>query len=187
MNNLKQIGLALLMYRNDYEGHVYPTIYIYQKCTWMGILDALYIRGGKPAISIYGVNAWEFYDVVTPVWACPTLYPKMYKDLFSHKAYHPEYGCYCGNRHLTNDIAGIKESKVQNPHKKVYVLERTRQSNPVTSLYYASYGYYSYRFTGHNGGSNFLFVDGHVEWIREDHPICSNNATVAAPYWLPDR
>ena len=187
MNNLRQIGLALLMYRNDYEGYVYPINYIYQRCTWMGILDALYIRGGKPSMAIYGGTPWEFYDVVTPVWACPTLYPKMYKDLHSHKAYHPEYGCYVANRHLIDNNVGRKESVIRNPHKKVYVLERTNPSTPVTALYYANSGYSFYKFTGHSGGSNFLFVDGHVEWIREDHPICSNIATIAAPYWLHDR
>jgi len=101
-----------------------------------------------------------------------------------------------GNRHLVitiwgpsgrTDIAGIKESRIRNPHRKVYVLERTRPSTPITSVSYANYGYSSYKFTGHSGGSNFLFVDGHVEWIRGDHPICSDSATIAAPYWLPDR
>lgn len=188
INNLRQIGLALLMYRNDYDGYISPVFYSYQKYTWPGILDALYIRGGKPAKSIYGVSAWEFYDVVTPVWACPSLYPKMYSDLLSHKAYHPEYGCYAINRHFETIWATglpIKESKIRNPHKKVYVMERTNPSTPILSLLYSNYP--SFKFTGHSGGSNFLFVDGHAEWIKSDHPLCSGNVNIAGPYWYPDR
>jgi len=187
INNLRQIGLALLMYRNDYDGYVYPTIFQDRKCTWMGIIDALYLRGGKKVTWSY----WEFYDVVTPVWACPTSYPKMYRDLQSHLHYHAEKGCYVGNAHLTTtgkvpsgEETGIKESQIKNPHKKVYVIERAKPWAPATAIY--QWNYANIKFTGHSGGSNFLFADGHVEWIRDGHPITSDwNAAV--PYWYPDR
>jgi prepilin-type N-terminal cleavage/methylation domain-containing protein/prepilin-type processing-associated H-X9-DG protein len=184
MNNLRQIGLALLMYRNDYDGHVIPSVYG-GGYTWPGILDALYLRGGQAYKGVGGWTPMKFYDVVTPVWACPTLHPNMYKNLHSHKSYLPEYGCYVCNGHLVVSNVGRKEATIKNPHRKVYVLERTRQNSPVLTL--RSNLFHEYKFTGHSGGSNFLFVDGHVEWVRDGHPIYIPIATVSAPYWWHDK
>jgi len=183
MNNLKQIGLGLIMYRQDYNEYLYPQpVSEWLVGCWASILDK-YMGGRRP----------HWHAVTLKIWACPTNNPKGLAQLKMPPTGAPNYygsisGQTCGyaaNRHVAEVL---KESRIKKPATTVYVVEydlKKSGGSAINWLYYASYGYSSLAFTGHSGGGNVLFVDGHVEWVNRNHPIYSSIAAVAGPYWLP--
>lgn len=180
-NNLKQMSLGLSMYRQDYDDWFLPQPPSqYLVSCWQSILDK-YMGGRRP----------HWHAVTLKIWACPTNNPAGLRILNMGPSGPPNYygsisgqTCgYAGNRHLS----GYKESRVKKTSTIVYVVEYDikKITGPIVYLNYANYGFATVSFTGHSGGSNFLFVDGHVEWLNENHPVYSNNPYVAAPYWVP--
>ena len=180
MNNLKQIGLGLIMYRQDYNEYLYPQpMAEYLVGCWESILDK-YMGGRRP-----------YWNLVTlKIWACPTNNPEGLAELKRPPTGAPSFhgaisGQTCGYA-ANRNIGDLKESRIKKPATTVYVIEYDLKKSGSSAINWLSYsGFASYTFTGHSGGSNFLFVDGHVEWLNRNHPIYSGSKGAAGPYFLP--
>ncbi|MBN1444838.1 MAG: DUF1559 domain-containing protein [Candidatus Omnitrophica bacterium] len=171
LNNLKQIALAVEMYGNDWDGW-FPAEPSSGWCwhtyfAWDLKLSA-YVGRGYPNGSIeYGSMAGAYYK--NPgVYRCLSDWRKGWN-------WTPEKAVtYCMNARLkggSNPHKTRKMSEVRRPSKVAIFWESaSTASNPVTGNNGNTqfYGNVSDRFqvmaNWHNGGSNILFVDGHVQW-----------------------
>ena len=159
-NNLKQIGLALMMYSQDYNEWIVPARTSYPKY-WNGVGGMrpwceLLAKWGFYSICDYGLKAPKSFEcpsekrhfVYTTHYACNM-------RLFGYDEADPYY-----------DIFGYKThrlSQVTNPSKAIMVVDGdgTYAVCWVSSIAYR-----------HSGFSNTLYADGHVEpKIFEVHSV----------------
>ncbi|MCM8770090.1 MAG: DUF1559 domain-containing protein [Candidatus Omnitrophica bacterium] len=165
MNNLKQIGLAMRMYAQDYDQYVPP---------WS--------KSG-----VYWVQALLPYCRKASLWICPSGSPRDIQGIApASKISNPWDPSLSGVLNNAQNI-GINGASFYDTHRKLTVISNQSE------LIYAGDGtgynsYYSpgnsngYRYVGgksfypdhgsswyarHNKGINFLFVDGHVSWHSE--------------------
>jgi len=135
MNNLKQMGLGEHMYRQDYDGYIVP---VKGPPSWAKIL----YNGGY-------ITMGEMKDPSAP---------STNDGYFLAGRF--DYGY---NGRLNTNVAGgqsdKKDSQIPNQSQRFLLADINsttggyiiiRESNP------------DYR---HSGGANFLFLDGHVEWV----------------------
>ena len=166
MNNLKQIGLALLMYVEDYEyvpsGDSFETGYAPR--FWFQKLN-YYIS----------INKKEGHNYPHPVWRCPSNRKHAFSSTWI------SYGCNVNVMYSTNSVVN---QTVRTPPKYARI---RRPSGVIAVADSNGDGYYdmfvqgigpAYVYSGsgsetyapgfrHNGGCNVLFFDGHVEWKKE--------------------
>ncbi|OGV47640.1 MAG: hypothetical protein A2017_21770 [Lentisphaerae bacterium GWF2_44_16] len=143
-SNLKQIGAGIYNYANDFSDFTYP---------------------GTPQSTCTGINDWindkvkNWYD--NKLWQCPSV-KKSGTPYISYAASYGEYMDYIENYYGR----GLKLFKL-NPRK---VLFCDKTEHLVVEVFSSD----SQMPTGssprismrHNQGTNCLYVDGHVEWLR---------------------
>lgn len=162
MNNLKQIGIAMVMYANDNNDCLPYTnngsYWIYALNGWQGTgnpVGTYYIKvnfNGPPKKS----------PMCCPSYPCKTVQDSsyvanggmVYRPYLSYQSYQP-----------------VKLGKVNNPTIKLLVFDGVRAitgNSYGVALWGTAYqnpdGSSVYRAFCHNGGDNVLFVDGHTEW-----------------------
>ena len=187
MNNLKQIGLAVFMYVQDYN-------------EWFP--QAVRYMGSWPPVEpqIYRNTLHKYFgrkDADQPrvkrgdVFWCPS-------DLPRRNPISGWYWSYMANNYLFGAIENpyrgwtprptIKISKVRYPSRTIMMTEDTERS--VLVGYYgednATYTSYMFVFTRHVGGSNYLMVDGSVRWLRAEnipdvHSFCHTHNVTFSP------
>jgi len=141
MSNLKQIGTALIMYTDDYDG--------------------CYTRGQFwPFTSVHTwVDAVEPYVKNTQVFRCPS----QGRDPYGY-GYNIAFwgaGDWLDGMHGINDTWPVHESQVAEPSETIWVVD--------FGVYWGcglEYGIEEPK-KRHNGGADVLFVDGHVKWLTE--------------------
>jgi prepilin-type processing-associated H-X9-DG protein len=176
-NNMRQISLALRMYRNENKGYSYPQ-YVWQVAYWEDYID-VYLGSNRSGL------AWTL--VRSPVWACPVNKPNQYAALHNGVPQNPSYTGYVANKHIsTYSPLPWKISSIKNPWKMVDLCEISTL-NPAIAVNYATYGFANYPFFGHNGRDNIAFVDGHVASILPSDPTASASAAVAKYNWIPNQ
>ena len=171
LNNLKQLGLALLMYTEDYNGYR-PYV--------EGTAD----KNGGALITLDGVKCWN-YSWVThlQIWEYVPEGPRDVNNPthvargFYEGAYCPSYKAVASDGALIdrtsyglNKYCGyIKSSKTVRltrpysvSHSKIYLMA---DSNDC--LFEPSSLHNQPSAVPHNGGINILFLDQHVEWREE--------------------
>ena len=141
LSNLKQLGTALSLYTEDYDG-VYPRG---QYWPWDG--------------SYTWTNVLEPYVKNTAVFRCPS----QGNDPFGY-GYNIVYwgaGDWLDGMHGINDARPVQESEVPTPAETIWVVDMGRYwgcglefdiEDPAKR---------------HNDGTNVLFVDVHVKWLKE--------------------
>jgi len=172
MNNMKQIGLLLLMYTDDYDGF-FP--YSYKKVsdspkieiTWnMQLCWAGYIR------SEYEVSRYPKGNIVKECKLyCPTnIYggmreinwkERLWTYAYPHSSGGWEWGV--GGKPTANPPVFASRKEVMDPDKKIMLFEYWDDWYPIA----LSFSDFHFPEGIHSGGANFLFVDGHVEWKRK--------------------
>jgi len=175
MNNMKQIGLAFMMYVNDNEEWLPPAVGPgYDPGVFRNAMGLPYT---DPNRGTYGVNL--------KMWKCPSDQTKVSgKDYGSYMLTNISYGYNLkigGNGHSSTYFPGLRLSQLKYPGDSILVAEVDRC--PIArSDWSANYGAYpagtliwgwnsnwnqdKYYMVAenphHEDGNNFLFSDGHV-------------------------
>jgi len=176
-SNLKQQGIAALMYMSDYDER--------PASCWCGrTIDKW---GGGPG-RIWFQGLLMPYAKNYQVFACPSYTnPAFYGELTQYPTptdsayrFQAGYGMnwYCN---LATNPTGdqgwwirLSMSDIPKPAETVYIGEGTSivcGPNPGSSLPYATWQTnaqtitYGYGASRHNGGMDLLFLDGHVKWL----------------------
>jgi prepilin-type processing-associated H-X9-DG protein len=153
LNNCKQIGTGLAMYLQDYDG-MYPF-------SWFGE---------------YGFDvALHPYIKNTGVWACPSnkLPPQTWPG-YVKAGLGGLVRSYAMNGGVSTDQlrTPISESSITNPADTIMMLETTdtykgtRGPDHETYIKTRNDVCYHVPFKIHQGGSNYVFCDGHAKWLR---------------------
>ena len=161
-NNLKQLGLAHLMYTQDYDGYFAPANWRPPNVYWSELLDGSELADGTRATQY----------VNEKVLFCPSeRYPAYYSWWHSGTKRVPDYaqGNGVGNKQAYPDHPDYDPKVEPNVAKKIStVLNPTKLV--LTVDYYRGWFTSQVRQRGsrHNLGVNILFVEGHVKWYAYD-------------------
>jgi prepilin-type N-terminal cleavage/methylation domain-containing protein/prepilin-type processing-associated H-X9-DG protein len=158
LSNMRQIGLAMTMYTNNFKG-VYPTpenTDVWGKSWAYQLIEGKYIAGD---VDLYS----------SPVFVCPSDqmprnwgYPSTY---YANRG-HWSYMCGWTVPHL---VRSTNVAKVRNPSEFILLFERMNTSGIFG---YVNYGYWDagYQVSPHvtkqdTMCSNILFADGHSAFV----------------------
>lgn len=157
-SNLRQIGLAFSLYRSDYDG---VNLWVQQKPNGWVLWEeqlAVYVQGRAA------------HTEEMPVFLCPSQGDWRTACCQPVPPPHGWIGGYAYNTAGSNTgVSGIPEALVEDVSGTVLVFEtrfcRWAGSYPVCHVAYR-----------HNDGTQVLFFDGHVKWLRE----------IPNPAWTPE-
>lgn len=187
-SNLRQIGLAILSYSQDYDETLPLGSYMDPTNTsptpWMNIVDP-YVKGGYPT------KAADSGNKTYGIYACPSFDRSIIGDRPSHS--------YTVNRllmpsHITEAIpvwgkpAPATLATVNFPAQSVFVAEAAgnrifSDGDDVNSLAGKSnvvqqtQAVYLLARNRHSQGSEYLLGDGHVKWFRNSTPSYTKRGT----------
>ncbi|MCD6219273.1 DUF1559 domain-containing protein [Candidatus Calescamantes bacterium] len=181
-NNLKQIGLAIMMYAED--NHEYYPIYASEGSA-LGWHDRVWkYTGQDPNTVPPGART---------LFQCPSdnsgkAWPDMVKvsyGLNGGNAAWAEWGdgisWYTANWKLP--CGSAKLSQVRAPSETILVGDRwypyLRKGNNGSSE--IQYSIYTTGYHDNNGSRNFLFCDGHVEFLRSEQTVSPKNLWTKNP------
>lgn len=187
-SNMKQIGLAVQMYLQDYDSK-YPF-----SLNPGGLTDSC-----KTASRCYWYDLFVPYVKNKQVWVCPTAGKQAsHLSTYSVNAYGTSWTCaqvesshhyHCGgfgfslNRPLSPTGSVVNIASVESPSTKVYATDPGSNGSQGVSQFGRFFPAYSVPFypvlhggqvgpflTGsgpdsYEGGGNYLFADGHVKWL----------------------
>jgi len=193
-SNEKQIGLAILQYSQDYDESFPIASYPNADTTlgnvnWQFEVDP-YVKGGYPV-----ANATLTTSDHKSIWFCPDFEANASKDPyiaaaspagFSGKAPVPSKS-YVANQNVFGLYANIDPTlfhpakaiaAIESPAQVVLVAEGAGSSvwtsgNDTaadTLSHPHNWGNYVTGRTRHTGGSNYLFSDGHVKFVKQPTP-----------------
>jgi len=145
VSNLKQIGLALFMYSDDYNGFC-PKAEGYSSTKQWSAENGPLVEGGYLNWKVvFGGNS----SLGGYVGACPSRWTMW------------EYGL---NWYLGAGSPFLKYSKFLHPSETLMVGEG-KDLWTVGWVYKDDMDWWE-----HNGGANVLYCDGHVDWMKKDTP-----------------
>jgi len=160
MNNLKNLGLVVMMYANDYSGYVVPP----DEDTASGPLTSQWGWESKYGLS-FGLS--QFRNLT---W-CPSGQNDGYfQNAYADKAGNRvaafvapgKYQSYCYNYYMGYSSNGVrvwqKLDRFRNPSRKLLILESNASEQ---GLIHPSYPLRFWKFR-HGGSMNILYLDGHV-------------------------
>jgi len=208
LSNMKQWGLALGMYCDDYndympyegQGGSSDISAGFNRGAWYNVLSG-YVN--SPALmTLYPPQAPDTSKIPFPgkksIYVCPSIRRPNSNYSGAPTVTNPYFG-YAMNRVLTG-LAGkvYKRSKADKPSETIFLSESENNTYSFTDGNYIGSnprsGGGGYTPPTHSGGMNFLFLDGHAQWFAlsdyDRNASEANNADVewAKPrklYWYP--
>jgi len=151
LSNVKQISLGLEMYNQDYDGR-WPCYH----SDYMGWAELIipYVKNQQ-------------------VFQCPSHDSRVSAPL-SYAANDSSYKSY-GNGPWSYGVYVGHRAKVEVPAETALILEVHTDSWSVSSNFPNSRWPSHDMYTGHNGGSNIGFVDGHAKWMKPEQTVSPDN------------
>jgi prepilin-type processing-associated H-X9-DG protein len=160
LNNMRQWGLGFMLYANDYrdyfpyDGQEGSPCAVANTNAWMNLVPP-YI-GQQPLCSLYISNTPPT-AFTRSVWSCPsstniTVQPSMGNAYFMYAmsvCWHME----------NNTRVEFRRDRTTSPPATILFCEEPEDNFGQTSGEYDT-------VTRHFGGSNFVFADGHADWIH---------------------
>ena len=170
LSNLRQWGLALGMYCSDYHDYIpdtggatIPIDTDLNINAWFNVLPS-YI-GNPPLTNLYNAGKIPVPGVKS-VFMCPALGPS---DLYYTPNMANPFFAYAMNRLLNGVLSQATENALYKrsvtvfPSRTVFMCDA--ESGTHHNYMYTDGGFLASYTPIHNGGDNFVFVDGHAEWI----------------------
>ncbi|MCC6444261.1 MAG: prepilin-type N-terminal cleavage/methylation domain-containing protein [Armatimonadetes bacterium] len=172
VSNLKQVGTALVMYRQDYDGvNCYyrfsaspdpkPTGF-YPPDVWWAPYDPSVAPDAQPGAN-WQPGLLQPYVKSYDIFKCPT---------------ERQWQCGYAMSYIYGGPMGMSDSMVSAPSDRVVVWDHRRTPGCADTTNYATNprppftpfegvaGSETHYPTRHSGGCNFLFYDGHAKWMR---------------------
>ena len=196
MSNLKQIGLGIMMYTQDYDERYPPRLV----GTWG--TPASYIKQTNPAMPGYlfstsdgghGGHWVTWMDVIYPYTKSTQIFvcPSVNNGITSGGPAYPSYGysvymAYNAPGPPTH-ISGITLSAVNAPAQSMMCMDY----NTPYSIYAEWQDGQNWlrtsdpRVVRHLGGANVLFCDGHVKWLINTNSIMFSTTPTTSYFWNP--
>jgi len=174
MNNLKQIGLGMMMYVQDYD-EKYPIASYHESS------DLLSYPSGAISTANWIVRMYPYVKSVQ-VFNCPSSSGTPWKG-GTDASTTVSYGA--NIRILPADIPPTALASIEKPSETLLLADSTG-TNPY--VIYETYIASRYMIDRHLDGANIVYADGHVKWHKmsrdsSDHPIPPSAAQ--GIYWYP--
>lgn len=192
LNNMRQWGLAIGMYADDwndympYEGTSSGIDTGFNLGAWYNVLSS-YI-GAKPLKDLYTSIPPNipFPGGKASIYLCPSVRTPRSDYTGAPTTSHPYFG-YGMNRVLTG-LAGklYKRSVADKPSEVIFLSESENNDFPFTDGYFIGPNSPTLTPPRHSGGMNFVFLDGHAQWyLLNDYgrPTPMTTATSAQIEW----
>jgi prepilin-type processing-associated H-X9-DG protein len=176
LNNMRQWGLGFMLYANDYNDYFpYDGDYNSPPCTlpntnaWFNVIPP-YI-GQKRLCDLYTAGTPPT-PLTKSVWSCPsatniTVQPTLNNAYFMYSI------STCLHYELNTNL-GFRRNRATSPPVTILFCEEPEDQFPETNGQYDT-------VKRHFGGSNFVFWDGHADWIAFTNFCRSGNAGCPPP------
>jgi type II secretory pathway pseudopilin PulG len=161
LNNMRQWGLGFMLYANDYNDYFpYDGFGNNSPCAtgntnaWFNVVPA-YI--GQTRLCTLYLSDTPPTPLTRSVWSCPsstniTVQPAQSSAYFMYSMSS------CWHEEATTAV-GFRRNRAASPPNTILFCEEPEDSFPETNGQYDT-------VTRHFGGSNFVFGDGHADWIN---------------------
>ncbi|HUJ08616.1 MAG TPA: type II secretion system protein [Verrucomicrobiae bacterium] len=214
-SNLKQFGTALEMYAGDYNGWLPPACRADDNTPWDTLISR-YISNGR----YLGVGSVAIANTWAKVWQCPMdRTPHLYQNGLPSAPRSYSINVNLDDSGYLRMVApyfgglgeGVSLASISDPSDTIMVAEKPRIWNNFGYVSQSgvacpdstagdcciggsgeTYGQTSdsYGRPWHFGGWNYLFVDGHVQWLRPEKTLGSGGkakGTLVCPLglWTP--
>jgi prepilin-type N-terminal cleavage/methylation domain-containing protein/prepilin-type processing-associated H-X9-DG protein len=174
VNNMRQWGLGFMLYANDWNdyfpydgqpGNVCTTI---NTNAWFNLVPQ-YI-GQKRLCDLY--TAGTPPTVFTKsVWSCPSSTNTIAQRTLANPCFM--YALNASWHEQGSTRVGFRRNRATSPTNTILFCEEPEDNFPETNGQYDT-------VTRHFGGSNFVFADGHADWVHFTN-FCRSGNTVGCP------
>lgn len=163
-SNLKQIGLAVTQYVQDYD-ETYPAF-----CFWFPGKD----WSGDPNHGMHWAQVVQPYIKSKQVFKCPSNLKN--SEVAGGDTYQSVSNNYAGNQHIiTEDRWNPRKiSAVDAPATKILIGESSNEWSGIDLTGWPDWckgcgnpdGWVNEAWSGHTGSANYAFADGHVKALK---------------------
>ncbi len=154
LSNVKQIGLAAMMYAQDYD-ETLPLRYF-----TTGVSGAiLYPGGNSSAASIWPLPVHPYIKNIQ-IWNCPSYRYKWSGNYTGHCAYG-----------INDHIDGYSIARIKAPATTIFTADSFSETSAMSyritrNILFSGTLVRSAIHDRHNGGANFALCDGHAKWLN---------------------
>ena len=166
LSNMKQIGLAVMSYAQDYD-----------ECLPMSWVDVDASTDGTNGVDYTWRSAVLPYAKNAQIWQCPS---KKMTGVFDGGMDLGEAAAYGINEvHWLNTVAAAEPpagkglGDIQYPSQCILLGETTSSQSFSNTDGLDTHGYVFNGATRHNDGANFAYCDGHCKWQKPNGIKCA--------------
>ena len=162
LNNLKELGLGMLMYAQDYD-ETFARINPGPTTFANPVVPGDTVFGYHPDYGYFGSWASVIYPYIknTQIYLCPSSSYSCYGVAYGL----PAHGANPAGGRLTMFNNCLKLADFARPAEILMITEKGGGGGPQ---YLLSAQYYACR-DSHNEGGNIAFCDGHAKWLKFEH------------------